>query len=62
MKGKQMKLKYLSTYMRILLVEERMGSGSGRVVDLATDLTSSTLSSIIAGFPFVTIAIWTLQL
>ena len=38
-----------------------MGSGSGRVVDLAANLTSSTLSSIIAParFPFVTIAVWT---
>ena len=38
-----------------------LGSGSGRVVDLAANLTSSTLSSIIAParFPFVTIAVWT---
>ena len=38
-----------------------MESGSGRVVDLAANLTSSTLSSIIAParFPFVTIAVWT---
>ena len=38
-----------------------LGSGSGRVVDLAANLTSSTLSSIItaARFPFVTIAVWT---